>query len=393
MVRKNIVFILTHPIQYYSPLFKYISEADNFNCEVWYLSDHGITGDFDRQFGVNVKWDIPLLEGYKYRFLRNNSWRPGIYGGFWGLMNFEIIKRLGELPKRSIVVIHSWNVFSNIIAIVTAKIMGHIVCLRCESPLKQEIQKGKIKLLVRKLILGMGLFNCVNKFLYIGQQNKLFYQFYGVKEDKLIFTPYAVNNDYFNQQSIEWMEMRKFIKEQLGIPFESNIILYSGKLIRKKNPVDLLNAFSRLKLKSKCFLIFMGDGELRQEMENLIMDEELTNVLITGFVNQSEISRYYSIADLYVMCSGVGETWGLSTNEAMNFGLPVLLSDMTGCADDLVKENGLVFRTNDTNDLLNRLTDMVNMSNKDLKIMGDKSKIIVKGYSYDIIEEGLRHIS
>ncbi|MEP6794886.1 MAG: glycosyltransferase [Saprospiraceae bacterium] len=233
----------------------------------------------------------------------------------------------------------------------------------------------------------------MNKFLYIGQQNKLFYQFYGIKSDKLIFTPYAVNNDFFNQQAITWKGKKELIKSQLRIPPESKVIVYSGKLIPKKNPVDLLNAFSNLKLKNKCFLIFMGDGELRLEMENLILEKSLTNVMITGFVNQSEISKYYSISDIYVMCSGVGETWGLSTNEAMNFGLPVLLSDMTGNADDLVKENGRVFRTNDTNDLLHQLSEMVSMSDEDFSIMGDKSKIIVGGYSYEIIEEGLHHIS
>ena len=72
-------------------------------------------------------------------------------------------------------------------------------------------------------------------------------------------------------------------------------------------------------------------------------------MILTGFINQSEIPLYYRAADVFVMCSGVGETWGLSVNEAMNFGIPVLVSDTCGSAFDLVDEgsNGAVFKTGD----------------------------------------------
>jgi glycosyltransferase involved in cell wall biosynthesis len=371
----------------------HISKKGNVNCEVWYLSDHGVKGDYDRQFGVKMKWDVPLLEGYKYRFLKNNSWRPGLYNGFWGLMNFELYTRLRELPKKSIVVIHSWNMFSNILAILAAKIFGHIVCLRSEAPLKHEIIKSKIKLLIRKIVLGKVLFKCVDWFLFIGVQNKLFYQFYGIKPDHLLFTPYAVNNEYFIQQARLWRGKENLVKMELNIPVEAKVILYSGKLIPKKNPLDLLNAFSSLNGVQQCYLIFMGDGELRQEMEDRIAEMSLTNVMITGFINQSEISKYYAIGDIYVMCSGTGETWGLSTNEAMNFGLPVLISDMTGNSDDLVRENGQVFRTNDIIDLLKHLSELLNKSNRDLSILGERSKEVIQEYSYDVIESAFHQLA
>jgi glycosyltransferase involved in cell wall biosynthesis len=79
-------------------------------------------------------------------------------------------------------------------------------------------------------------------------------------------------------------------------------------------------------------------------MERFCDEQQMGNVRIVGFVNQSAISGYYSIADIFVLCSGMGETWGLVVNEAMNFELPVVVTETCGCARDLVVdgENGFV---------------------------------------------------
>jgi glycosyltransferase involved in cell wall biosynthesis len=109
-----------------------------------------------------------------------------------------------------------------------------------------------------------------------------------------------------------------------------------------------------------CWLVMVGEGAMRSQMEELIKDEQIERVILTGFVNQSVISQYYSICDVFVMCSSLGENWGLSVNEAMNFDTSVILSDLTGCSDDLVKEgvNGYIFETGNIpalSDTLNRI--------------------------------------
>jgi glycosyltransferase involved in cell wall biosynthesis len=104
-------------------------------------------------------------------------------------------------------------------------------------------------------------------------------------------------------------------------------------------------------------------------------------------VNQSEISKYYSIADIFVLPSNF-DTWGLVVNEAMNFGLPVIVSDRCGCAKGLVKGNGFIFKAGDVNDLKEKLETLINDS--DLrKEMGRKSMDIIKNYSYDKTIDGI----
>ncbi|MEL7122806.1 MAG: glycosyltransferase family 1 protein, partial [Bacteroidota bacterium] len=85
-----IVFLNSHPIQYFAPLYQNLTQ-NGLDVEIWYASKHGIAGEKDREFGTKVKWDIPILEGYQYRFLSNQSFRPSIYR-FWGLANWSVLK-------------------------------------------------------------------------------------------------------------------------------------------------------------------------------------------------------------------------------------------------------------------------------------------------------------
>lgn len=387
-MKKNIIFFNTHPIQYFAPLYQEIEKDGHFDLEVWYGTKHGLEGEIDKQFGTSVKWDIPILEGYKHKFLQNNSWKPGLYNGFWGVMNLSVWKELRQLPKKSIVVIHGWTPFTAIYAILCSKLQGHITCLRAESPFVHESGRSKSSLMMRTIFLKHFLFRFIDKFLYIGKQNRLFYLHYGVKESQLIFTPYAVNNVRFQQHAKELLPKKEELRQELGIPLSSQVILYSGKLISKKRPLDLLKAFSQLPNDINAFLVFVGDGELRKDLETFINEHNVQNVLITGFINQSQIPKYYAIADVFVMCSDVGETWGLSTNEAMNFGLPILISDRTGNHSDLVDGNGFVFETGNVVELSNNIKVIINDNNFRIGA-GKKSLEIIQNFTYQKIVDNI----
>lgn len=63
---------------------------------------------------------------------------------------------------------------------------------------------------------------------------------------------------------------------------------------------------------------------------------EPERVLILPFQNQSRMPLVYRLADLFILPSAYGETWGLAVNEALACGRPVLVSDRVGCAPDVV---------------------------------------------------------
>lgn len=387
---KPIVFLNSHPIQYFAPLYQEISGTPDLELTVWYCSDESIKGKLDKGFGENVKWDIPLLKGYEYKFIKNNSWSPSIHKGFWGLQNWAVIRLLYKQPK-SIIVIHGWAYLTNVLALIFGKIYGHTICLRAETPWNQEQQKGKFKTKLKHLYLKI-LFLFIDKFLFIGKQNRLFYKALGVKDSKLIFTPYAVDNKRFHDLSLEISQSGA--REKLRLPLSKKIILFSGKFIKKKRPLDLLKAFSKIKSRN-ALLVFVGDGELRIKMEKYIAFNALSqSVTLTGFINQTEIPLYYKAADLFVMCSGIGETWGLSVNEAMNFGLPIIISDDCGSAYDLVESdvNGDIFETGNIDKLTLLLDKYLNITEEKISEIKNASYSKIKDYSYKEIIERLRKI-
>jgi glycosyltransferase involved in cell wall biosynthesis len=308
---------------------------------------------------------------------------------FWGLVNFGIIKEIYEAPPKSIIWIHGWQYFTNILAIFVGKLLGHTVCLRTEATFMHEQKKGK--LFLRKLIFT-SMFYFFDLFLYIGEQSKKFYRYYKVPDRKLISMPYSVDNERFINFYENNKSRKNDFREQMGIPLDKTVLLCVGKLVPKKRTIDLVKAFHLLNDKS-IELVFVGEGEKRFEIESYVNKHKLENIKIMGFINQTQIVNYYLIADIYLMCSGSeGETWGLSTNEAMCSNLPIILSHTVGGADDLVTPyNGIVYQSGNIAELA-----------QSIKIIKTKfcdnkeqcqSQQVVRKYSYEVIANSLSKIA
>jgi len=360
-----------------------------FDLHVYYFSDASIKGGMDKGFGQNIKWDVPLLEGYNYTFIKNYSSRKSLSNKLFDLFNPSAVKVLFKSPSK-IFILNGWAYLSDLIVIFTAKIFGKKIWLRAENPLSQETGKSRIKVFIKKIFLQHFLFKFfVHRFLYIGTQNKLFFKYYGVAEDKLVYTPYSVDNSSFDVQYQSLRDKKEDTKALLNIPTGKKIVLFSGKYIEKKRPLDLLKAVHALNDES-VLLVMMGDGALRSEMEDYINANKMNNVILTGFVNQSLVPKYYSIADLFVMCSGSGETWGLSVNEAMNFALPVIISSTSGCSSDLVEhgKNGFIFEEGNIDELIKCLRGFL-YDDVFRKSSGELSKGIVQDYSIQKIVKNL----
>ncbi|MEZ0483485.1 glycosyltransferase [Fibrella aquatica] len=389
---KPFLIINSHPVQYFAPLYRQMAADSSIDMKVLYCSRHGLDGELDQQFGTSVQWDIPLLTGYSHEFISNQSPAPSIYT-FWGLLNFSVIGHLWRAPK-SVVIIHGWAYAVCWLTLVFARLFGHTVCLRGESPLRLEQTKSKASRRVRRLILGHGLFKLVHYFAYIGQQNYQFYRYMGVQDSQLLFCPYSVDNDRFQQQAAILCPQRTSLRQRLQLPENAFVVLSSGKYTAKKRPLDILKAIAELK-QPNLAAVLVGDGSLRPELNDFIARNDLRHISLTGFINQSAISEYYAAADAYVMCSTEEETWGLSTNEAMNFGLPIVLYDTVGCTDDLLAdgENGFKVAFANTAGLAAAFQTLASMSLGQRRQMGRASLDRVSGYSYANVIESLKAIA
>jgi glycosyltransferase involved in cell wall biosynthesis len=383
-VKRPVYFLISHPIQYYAPLFKKMTE-EGIDLEVWYCSDETIKEFHDKQFNSQVKWDIPLLDGYDYIFLKNNAWKPSIFNGFFGLLNWSVLKLLLTKPK-GVIITHGWNRATMLLAILLARVLGHQLFMRSENPLTYELAKPFWNRVVKQVTLRF-IFNLCNKVLYIGNQNRLFYQYYGVSDRKLVFTPYSVDNDRFHSEAEKRNKTQ--IRHQYHIDSDTILLLFCGKYIDKKAPLDLLKAF-RLCHDTSLKLLMVGEGELRPQMEHYINEHQLQDrVVLTGFINQTQISDYYSMADIFILPSDHGETWGLVANEAMNFNLPVIVSDRVGSAYDLIEEGqtGYIFPFGDIHQMAKSISKMVEKVRAGFV---PKSSVKIKKYSYEVIIDSIK---
>ncbi len=382
---KNILYFTSHPIQYISPLLRSLNKE--VELKVFYYG--GCSRElFDVGFGKVVDWDLPLLDGYDNVELTNYSFFEKFNNRFLEAVNIGVIRVLWLNRKDSVIWLNGWSYFTDWLVILFAKIFGISVWLRSETPWNQEVLKNNtFKWRLKYLILKYVVFKYfVNKFLFIGAQNREFYLHLGVRNDDLVFTPYCVDNDYF----CDYKADNQNLKHKLSISDDAVVILYVGKLILKKRPMDLLHAFDLLE-RNNIHLVFVGDGILKPEMERFCNERGLLNVHFLGFVDQKNICEVYFNSDIFVLPSGKGETWGLVVNEVMNFNKPIVVSKTCGCSFDLVVdgENGYIYDEGDVDDLTLKLRLL--LDNKKLCVeMGLMSSLKVKAYSYRVIIDNLK---
>lgn len=389
MKKFKLAVLTPHPIQYQAPFFKKLANHPEIDLMVYFCWDFGVKeSSYDSGFGRKIKWDIPLLDGYRFKFLKNFSPNPGS-GKWYREINPGIIKEIWR-GEHDAILIYGWSSLTSWLAFLAAFFKKTSVFVHGENPLNQESFKSGLKIKIKKIILGW-LFRRIRFFLYIGEENKKFFKYYGAREERLIFCPYAVENERFMGEAEKLKHSKNEFKKEIGLGPEQTVILFMGKLIAKKRPFDLLKAYELLIVeKPDNALVFVGDGVLKSDLENYAEERNLPKVYFVGFKNQTELPKYYTLADILVLPSGAGETWGLAVNEAMCFNLPIIVSDVVGCGPDLVKNNvnGHIFPLGDIRQLSLNLGDLTGDFKK-ISSFGKKSFEIIKNYTFEKDIEGI----
>jgi glycosyltransferase involved in cell wall biosynthesis len=197
--------------------------------------------------------------------------------------------------------------------------------------------------------------------LYIGERSLQHYQRLGVPDTKLTFAPYCVDTASFACDETSRAKLRGVVRGELGLADTDLALLFAGKISERKGPDVLLRAVKEVPeaLRSRMCICFLGDGQLKGQMEGLAAAAPAVRVRFLGFQNQTQLSRYYHAADLLVLPSQRGETWGLVVNEALHHGVPCVVSEAVGCAPDLVRPGvtGHVFETGSTSSLARALSE------------------------------------
>jgi len=394
-----------------------MSDARGFDIKVFYTWSQAVGSIHDKDFRVDREWDIDLLSGYDHEFVQNTSSNPGSHH-YNGIVNPTLKNRIEAFSPNAIIV-YGWKFNSHL------KLMRHfygkvLIIFRGDSTLLDEAPGFSLKKLFRFALLKW-VYHHVDLVFSPGRSSDAYFKACGLSPDQIIRVPHAIDNDRFmkeyrddkpteigsyTQQAIER-------RRTLGIPDDHKVFLFAGKLEPKKNPELLIKAFFKLlQHKKDIHLIIVGSGILEEKLKQLVTD--LTNSLtpdichltsdschlsphvlhLTSYVsflpfqNQSNMPIIYRMAEVFVLPSN-SETWGLSVNEAMACGKPVIVSDNCGAAADMINEgiNGFVFKATHLESLLDKMNLLLDA---DLSSFGEASKKIVQQFSYASFNDVLK---
>lgn len=389
----RLAYLVSHPIQYQAPLLRRIAQEPDIDLTVLFGSDFSVRGFLDDGFGVDVKWGVPLLEGYKHEFLPSvrDVARPGPFDP----LNYGILSRLRgrhDEEAADVLWVHGYSTVNALQGMLAAKALGIPVLLRAESWLEDR-NRSELKLATKRLYFKM-LKGFVDGVLPIGTLNADYWHHYLGAEFPQSQMPYAVDNDYFQQRCIAARSSRSELQAELRLEPTRPIILFASKLQTRKCCNDLIEAYRKLSpapgIEPDPYLVIVGDGEERLSLEKQAKETGFSSIRFCGFKDQLELPRFFDLATVFVLPSR-HEPWGLIVNEVMNAGRAVIVSDDVGCAPDLVRDGieGCVFPVGDVAGLANALRRVLSAPETSAR-MGERGLARIRrwGFEEDIL--GLR---
>ena len=376
---------MTHPVQYYSPWFRYIKD----NCrEIQLTVIYGTVPTADQQgvgFGVSFEWDTSPLDGYDYVQLRTPRSDDYLHSDrFFGLD----VRGMGRAIRESepdAVVVPGWYSSTLVRALIACRIHGIPAVYRGDTPLNRK--NGRISSIAWSA-RTRAMLRLFSSYLTVGTRNREYLESFGVPSSRIHFCPSCVDNEVFSRTaaSARTQAGRASVRAMLGIPDENFAILFVGKLDDNKRPWDVIAAAAALG--DKTTAVIVGSGP---EMDRCRNDASRLGVhaLFTGFINQSALGEVYAAADVCVL-SSTSETWGLVVNEALATGTPCVVSDGVGCAPDLVSPGvtGDIYPVADVSALTGALTQIREEKSRGHDFAGDCRRVASR-YSFSTATAGL----
>jgi glycosyltransferase involved in cell wall biosynthesis len=241
---------------------------------------------------------------------------------------------------------------------------------------------GKLYYKWRKIRTQKYLVPWVDKFVGVTTSTCQFFENEtGIPKEKIEYIHLASDSDLFQFNE----KKRKELRNKLKITDSAILLLYTGKINSDKGVDVLVSAFNIMNAKSKVYLLLVGDGtpELKNKLISMVKDENKRNIIFHPFVPTTELSKFYSAADI---CIWAKET-STSMLDAASCGRPVIGCDIPAVKERLSNGNGLTYETGNYEDLAAKISYLC-MNDSLRQEMGRKGReLIEKEFSWKIISK------
>lgn len=339
---KTLTIIQNVPTQFDVPLYQKIAEEQPFNVIVYYTQTYQNNGQhtqYDREIGRSPQWDHLTNAKYDRRDLSATEVKNP------SLVADKILKDTPDL-----VILSGYYPRLHAILAILLKLKGVKIGLRSDNALAHSDLSGT-KGWLKRTALSYWL-KIYDTWHPVGTLAHEYLETISGTTKPTFYFPYNVDNDWFQAESAKWRSQREEIRHSLSIPPYAYVILGIMKWHPREDPLTLVKAFAQVHQQHPdTFLLLVGDGILRPDIEQEIAPFQNV-VYLPGYVPYSELPKFYGISDLFVH-PAIDECWGVSVNEALACGLPVITSDGVGSRIDLINEgeNGFVFSKQDVQSL------------------------------------------
>ena len=372
-MKKTKAIILTEIISPYRiPPFNYLAQDEEIDLTVFFFAEtesrrSWLVEKEKIQFNYKVLWGLQLGKSYQSAPV---------------FLNPDVIYQLWK-QQPDVIICGGWHHFTHWLALMYAQMTKTPLLIWSESTLRDERVVSNIKDKLKAWIV-----NQADGYIVPGKAQKDYLVDLKAREDRIYIAPNAVDSNFFTCETQRYRQQKTMWKDKLGI--NGCVILYVGRLIDEKGIPELLEAFTKLSPHNQVTLIIVGDGSRSQDYHLFCQQNQLNNVVFTGFQPQTALPQYYGIADIFVFPTK-SDPWGLVLNEAMAAGLPIICSDAAGAAPDLVVngKNGYLVPVRDVKKLSEALQILVEDESLREK-MGLYSQEIIANYTPQKMALGLK---
>ncbi|MHA1124318.1 MAG: glycosyltransferase family 4 protein [Candidatus Heimdallarchaeota archaeon] len=260
---------------------------------------------------------------------------PGWYemGYYFALPNLQMIK---EIVKADFVMVHSPATIG-IIGGIIARLLGKKVGLFAHQDerivLMEMLGRPKwISDLSVTLISHLFYPLCIDVFFCATERFKGKLLDYSVPEEKIVFTPFAIEDPKFHPGNNS-----TDIRKKYNIPKDAIITTYVGRISREKNIHNLLDAIDlAMDEEPKLYSLFVG----KKTDDEIVLKERKNSdrIIFTGFILEEELPSHYAMADIFTSPS-LHESSCFTVFEAMACQVPVITSHYRHDKDIIHKEN------------------------------------------------------
>jgi glycosyltransferase involved in cell wall biosynthesis len=359
----NIAFLVERPTQFEAPFYRFAARDPGHELRVLFTGANVAEPVFDPELGKPVSWGIDLLGGYPHEVC------PGGEG---------LAERLRP-GRYDLLIANGYTQRAYREGVRIARKAGIATALRLDSVLWDDSPRRNF---AKRLLFATYMKRTYDLFLGVGSLTLAYLCAFGVSRERTGLFPYAVDVEEFRSRSALSAAERAAVRERLGVPAGARIVLALAKFNDREAPWDLLRAFARLG-REDLWLVLAGDGPERAALEQ----QAGLRVRFPGYIPYPELPALYAAADLFVHPARE-ERWGVSVEEALACGLPVIASSRVGAGYDLIAAggNGFIYPAGDDAALTVRIGEALALPPERVR---ERSREVLARWDYAVAWRGL----